>query len=210
MKRITPRARSIIGWVVAIIFVLAVAALCWHNIHQALDNPIQVQLVYSGTSALPPVSGGSAVVRVLDNSAVTGELTHASAQLQWLITLSDVNSSLLLAAVVLVFGIVWVRTSSGRPFARTVTRALSALSIIVAVFGTTLEMLNSWVGMREGYDAVGNFTEASRYYSQSNFQITGVSIYIALAIGVLASAFAIGARLTRERAALADELQGLV
>ena len=191
------RTQSIAWRVIAIVFVVGMALLCWHNIAEALDNPILIHLAY-GTGSLPPVKGGTAVVSHASIATASAELTHASAQLQWLIALSNVNSSVLATAVILVFGVIWVRTSAGLPFARSVTVSLTALSIVVAVLGTFQEVLDSWVGLREAYEAVGNLNYSNPYYDQSGFQVTGLAIYIALGIGVLASAFAIGARLTRD------------
>jgi hypothetical protein len=99
----SPRAKSITWRVVAVLFVVAMAVLCWHNIAQTLD----------------------------------------------------------------------------------------------AVFGTLQSVLDSWVGLREAYEAVGS-SPGGFYYDPDGFTISIGWIIVGLAIGVLASAFGIGARLTRE------------
>lgn len=195
----SPRAQLIAWRIVAVLFLTAMVLLCWHNIAQTLGNPIYIQLSDGEGIKYAAISGGTAHATHTGNVLVGVKLTHVSSQLQWLLVLSIVNGSVIQAAVVLVFGIIWARTSDGHPFARTVTRSLSALSIIVLVLGTLQEALDSWVGLREAYDAVGSNVHAtSPYYYQDGFQIHGVWILVAFGIGVLASAFAIGARLTKD------------
>jgi hypothetical protein len=196
---ISPRVQSIVWRVIAALFVFAMALLCWHNIAQTLGAPINVQLSDGDVMKLAPIVGGPAHATHNGTVLVGVDLTHISNQLQWLIALSIVNGSVIQCSIVLVFGIIWVRTSGGHPFATTVTRSLTALAIIVFVLGTLQEALDSWVGLREAYDAVGsNLNATSPYYDPYGFQIHGEWIVVALGIGVLASAFAIGARLTKD------------
>jgi hypothetical protein len=193
----SPRAKSVTWRIVAVVFVVAMAALCWHNIAQTLDQPIYTHLAYGGDSGLERVTGGTAHATRTGVDSVGVELTHVSAQLRWLIALDLANASLLQASVVLVFGIIWVRTSMGHPFARAVTRSLIVLSVIVAVFGTLQDVLDSWVSLREAYEAVGS-NPSGFYYDQDGFTVSLSWIFVGLAIGVLASAFGIGARLTHD------------
>jgi len=195
----SPRTQMIFWRVTAVLLLVAMALLCWHNIAQTLGNPIDTELADGEGVKLAAISGGTAHATHTGIVMVGVELTHVSAQLQWLLALSILNDYVIQAAILLVFGIIWVRTSGGRPFARTVTRSLTALSIIVLVLGTLQEALDSWVGLREAFDAVGsNVNLTSPYADEYGFQIHGVWILVAFGLGVLASAFAIGARLTKD------------
>jgi hypothetical protein len=198
-KRMSPRAEAIAWRIVGALFVVAMAVICWKNISQTLDEPIHAQLGYGGGTTFETITGGTAHASATGVITFGVQLTRVTPHLQWLIALSNVNSSILTTAVVLVFGVLWIRTSAGRPFAQSVTRSLGALSIIVAVLGTLQEALDSWVRMRAAYEAIGdNLQSTSPYYNAEGFAISGIAIFIALGIGVLASAFAIGARLTRD------------
>jgi hypothetical protein len=198
----SPRAQSTTWRVVAILVLAGAALLCWHNIAQTLGNPIEIQLSYGEGIRYAAITGGTAHATHTGVVLIGVQLTHVSSQLRWLLALAILNGSVIQAAIVLVFGIIWVRTSGGHPFARTVTRSLTALSVIVLVLGTLQEALSSWVGLREAYEAVGSNVAASPYSDAYGFQITGVWIVVAFGIGVLASAFAIGARLTRDNEGL--------
>jgi hypothetical protein len=211
MSRFTSGGAVRLAWrIVAVAFVAGMALLTWHNVASTLNHPIYAQLAYGGELSPARITGGSARADLTGNTTVGVSLTHVSSQLQWLIGLQLANGSVIFTSSVLVFGVVWARTGTGAPFARIVTRALTSLAILVAVLGTLQEALDSWVNMREGYEAVGGFDNTSAYYSANGFQIGFVSLFIAFGIGVLASAFGIGARVTRERAALAKETEGLV
>ena len=58
-------------------------------------------------------------------------------------------------------------------------------------------MLQDFITAREKFEAVGAHPYGS-YYLGTGFTLTGVPLLIAIGIAVLASAFAIGARLTRD------------
>ena len=198
-RRITPRTERILWWSVAILYVLAVAASCWSSTSQTLNGPIFTQLAYGGNAKFERVAGGTAHATITGVTTVGVQLTHVTSQLQWLLVLSNANKSLLLALVGLTFGVVWIRTRGGRPFARSVTLSLSGLAIAVAVLGTFQEFIDAWVRMREAFEAVGSsFLSDTAYYNSDGYEISGLSIFIGLGIGVLASAFAIGARLSKE------------
>jgi hypothetical protein len=194
----SPRTERILWSAVAILFVLAMAALCWNNIRQTLDQPIYAELAFGGDLKPAHIAGGTAHASATGITTVGVQLTHVSGQLQWLLALSLANMALIQTAVGLVFGVIWVRTSAGRPFARSVSRSLFWLAIVVAVFGTMQEILQSWVSLRESFEAVGNPNFTNVYYNSTGFQVSGVNIFIGLGIGVLATAFGIGARLTQE------------
>lgn len=198
LPALTTRTQSIIWRVIAVSFVAGMALLCWHNIAQTLDSPILTHLAYGGSAKFERFSGGTAHVTRTGIDSIGIQLTHVSTQLQWLVALDIVNSTLIQTAVGLVFGVIWARTSAGHPFAPAVTRSLTALAIIVAVFGTFQEVLDSWVSLREAYEAVGNLPYGGAYYDQDGFHISGLAIIIAFGIGILASAFGIGARLTHD------------
>lgn len=210
LKQLSPRTETLLWRTVAILFVLAMAALCWHNIQDTLSHPIYTELAFGGDLKPARISGGTAQASATGIVTVGVELTHVTTQLQWLIGLLTVNGSLIQTAVGLVFGVIWIRTSGGRPFAQSVSRSLFWLAIIVAVFGTLQEVLESWVELRESFEAVGNPNFTNVYYNSTGFHVSGVWIFVGLAIGVLSSAFGIGARLSRERTALAAEVKGLV
>lgn len=178
--------------------IAAVALVCWNQIARTLGGPIYTQIGFSGTDAnLPRPHGGTAVVQSLQSGAVTVGITHISTQLQWMIVGATLLQYLLLAAAILTIQVVWVRTSKGRPFARSVTVSLVALAILVAVAGSANEVLESLISQREAFEAIGG-SPANDYYFAQGFSFTGLPLLFALGIGLLASAFAIGARLTRD------------
>ena len=198
-RTFSARALSVAWWVLALVVVVGMALLCWRSIHQTLDHPITFQLADAGSPKLTPITGGPSHATLSGDVTVGVQISHPSSQLQWLLALSVVNASFLQTAVVLVLGIIWARTSSGRPFARTVTRSLAALALVLLVFGTLQDALGSWINLREEYEAVGNNTNLqSAYYYQGGFDLSGVWLLAAIAIWVLAGAFAIGARLAKE------------
>jgi hypothetical protein len=178
--------------------VIGTALLCWNQIARTLSGVIFVSLAYGGGDPkLAAPSGGTASVRDFSINSVTVGLTHLSSQLQWMIAGNIILQFLLFAAVLLTMGIVWIRTSTGHPFAPVVTHALVALALLVAVAGSGIEVLQSLILSRETIEAVGSST-AGLYYDQNGFSFSGLSIIIAFGISVLASAFAIGARLTKD------------
>ena len=128
---------------------------------------------------------------------MTVALTHVSSQLQWMIVGATLLQYLLFAAAVLTIQVVWVRTSKGRPFARPVTLSLVGLAILTAVAGSANEVLESFISQREAFEAIGT-SSTSGYYFAQGFTFTGLPLLFAAGIGLLASAFAIGARLTRD------------
>jgi hypothetical protein len=182
----------------AAVTVVGMAFLCWNQIARTLGDAILVPFEYGGgVPGLPSPLGGTASVHNTDIEYVSLALTHISAGLQWMIAGDIVLKFLLLAAVVLTVGIVWVRTSSGRPFAPSVTRALATLAVMVAVAGSGIEILESFIGERESFEAFGGGIGGA-YADATGFTFSGFSILVAIGIGVLASAFAIGARLTKD------------
>jgi hypothetical protein len=196
MTTSTRLRKSDLLWPAAVI--VAVALVCWNQIARALGGPIYTQLGFSGTDAgLPRPQGGTAVVQGSQSGTVTVAITHISTQLQWMIVGATLLQFLLLAAAILTIQVVWVRTSKGRPFARSVTISLVALAILVAVFGSANEVLESFISQREAFEAIGA-SATNDYYFAQGFSFTGLPLLFALGIGLLASAFAIGARLTRD------------
>ncbi|HEY5229910.1 MAG TPA: hypothetical protein VIJ11_03325 [Galbitalea sp.] len=183
--------------VVAGVVVVGLALLCWNQIARDLGGILYFPLQFSDLQQLPRPSGGTAVVSSYSVGDVTIGLTHLSSQLQWMLAIGTVIRFVLVTAVILTIGVVWVRTSEGRPFAPAITRALVALAVLIAVAGTGLEVLQNFINAREAFEAVGPGTDGN-YYLGTGFTITGTSILIAIGIAVLASAFAIGARLTRD------------
>ena len=188
---------ALIWRIVAVIVVIGMSLLCWNQIARNLGGVLYFPLQFSDLQHLPQPNGGTAVVSSYSVGDVTIGLTHISTQLRWMLALETVIQFLLITAVLLTIGVVWVRTSAGRPFATAVTRSLVALAVLVAVVGTGSEVLQNFINAREALEAVGPGTDGN-YYLGTGFTISGTSILIANGIAVLASAFAIGARLTRE------------
>jgi hypothetical protein len=185
--------------VLAAAVVIGVGLLCWNQIERTLGAPLDFTLsIDSAHLGLPKPSGGTATVRGFSVNGIGLELTHVSAQLQWMIGLNYVLQFLILASVLLVIGVVWIRTSAGRPFARGVTAALVILAVTVAVLGTGVELLGSLISLREGYEVLGPHNNAT-YFNEDGISIPGVGVVAGVLIGLLASAFGIGAHLNREK-----------
>jgi hypothetical protein len=192
--------RSRILWtIVAGVVVVGSVLACWNQIARDLGAPIPMQLaIDSSHLGLPRPRGGIATIHDYSVNLVDVDLTHISAQLQWLIAINVVLQFLMMAVVLLAIGVIWVRTSAGRPFARSVTASLVAVAIIVAVAGSASEVLQSWVNNREVYEALGRHESTTYFSSVAGFSFPGLSLIVGLLIGVLASAFAIGSRLARD------------
>jgi hypothetical protein len=190
------RARAI--WrVAATVTVVGMALLCWNQIVRTLGSELFFPLQVSSSGGLPRPTGGTAVVSTYSISAVSIGLTHISSQLQWMLALEIVIQFALISGSLLTIVVVWVRTSAGHPFAPAVTRSLVALAILVAVAGTGSEVLQNFISAREEFETVGPGNDGS-YYLSTGFTLTGAPIFIAIGIALLASAFAIGARLTKD------------
>jgi hypothetical protein len=197
-KASAPLSRSTVIWrIVAGVVVVGMALLCWNQIARDLGGILFFPLQVSDDQSIPRPTGGSAVVSVYSVSAVGIGLTHISAQLQWMLAVQVVIQFLLTTATLLTIGVVWVRTSAGRPFAPSVTRSLTGLAILVAVAGNGNEVLQNFISAREKFEAVGADTNG-QYYLNTGFTLSGLPLLIAIGIALLASAFAIGARLTRD------------
>jgi hypothetical protein len=190
--------RRILWTVVAAIVLVLLALLCWAQISRSLNPPLYMQLGTGvGHAGLPRPAGGSGTVTSYEVATIEITLTHLSPQLQWMIAGDWLLKYVQFAAAALTIGVVWVRTSAGRPFARSVTWSLIALAVVVAVVGSAQEVLESFIGTREAFEAIGSGSQT--YYSASpTFQFTGGELLIAGGIFLIASAFAIGARLTRD------------
>jgi hypothetical protein len=115
------------------------------------------------------------------------------------------------------------RISHGDPFSTLIPRAISVSAIVVLVGGFVSEVcmqigqriaIADTFGMASGSwaNSVSGITPSSAYWphSQINFQIDLWPLGLSLGLFALALVFRYGAKLTRERAALADELKGLV
>jgi hypothetical protein len=191
-RRITRRT---VAWVIAGVFLAGMALLTWNQIARTLGAPIYVQFsgAYTSSSNLPAPTGGTATVTEYWTNGVSASLTHVSAQLQWLIAGSIVVTFVLLTAVLLVAGILWVRTAAGRPFTPLVIVSMFTLAGLVAVLGVGLEVLNSFIHSRESIETFGP-ADGGGY----GLQIGGLSVFIGMGIALLASAFLVGARLSRE------------
>jgi hypothetical protein len=188
---------SLLWRIAAGVVVAALALLCWNQIARNLGQTVYFPLQFDGDHVLPAPHGGTAVVTSYQISDVTIGLKHISTQLQWMLGLQTAIQFLLLTAAVLTIGVVWVRTSSGRPFAPAVTRSLVALAVLVAVAGNGNEVLQNYIAAREEFEAVGPGIGGT-YYLGTLFSLSGAPLLIAIGIALLASAFAIGARLTRD------------
>ncbi|HEY2644290.1 MAG TPA: hypothetical protein VGI56_11115 [Galbitalea sp.] len=193
-----PRAiPTFVGWSAAVLVVVALGLLCWDQIRRTLGAPVDVMLTPETQPHLPRPRGGTATINSYGVDGVDASLTHVSTQLQWLIGSEIALKFILMTAVILVFGVVWVRTSTGRPFSRLVTVSLAVLAVLAFVLGSGLDALDSLITQREAFEAIGNSGGPDFYYN-GGFQISGLGLLFGLGIGVLASAFAIGAKLTRE------------
>jgi hypothetical protein len=193
-----PLPRSALIWrTVAVLVVIGMALLCWNQIARNLGGVLYFPLQFSDTQHLPRPTGGTAVVSSYGVGDVTIGLTHISTQLQWMLGLQTAIQFALITAAILTIGVVWVRTSAGRPFARAVTRSLVALAVLVAVAGSGSDVLQNFINAREKLEAVGA-NDYGNYYLGTLFSFSGTPIFVAIGISLLASAFAIGARLTRD------------
>jgi len=183
-------------WAAAVITATALA--CWNQIARTLDAPLDLHVAFSGSiTGLPRPHGGAAVAQTPTAGSVTVGITHVSPQLQWMVAAAIVLQFLILAAAVLTIQVVWVRTSQGRPFARPVTVSLLGLAILVAVAGSANEVLESLISQREAFEAFGHLSTGAPY-SPPGFTFSGLPLIVAAGIGILASAFEIGARLSRD------------
>jgi hypothetical protein len=192
------RLASPLLWRIAAgVVVVGFALLCWNQIARDLGGTLYFPLQVSDDQHLQRPTGGTAVVSSYAVSAVSIGLTHVSTQLQWMLALHTVIQFLLITAVLLTIGVVWVRTSDGRPFAPAVTRSLVALAILFAVAGNGSEVLQNFINAREEFEAIGT-NQYGQYYLGTGFTLTSIPLLIAIGIALLASAFAIGARLTRD------------
>ena len=191
-------SRSTLAWRIAsVVVAVGMALLCWNQIARNLGGTLYFPLQFDGDHVLPRPHGGTAVVADYSIADVTIGLKHISGQLQWMLGLQTAIQFLLLTAAILTIGVVWVRTSSGRPFAPAVTRSLAALAVLVAVAGNGNEVLQNYIAAREEFEAVGPGSYGT-YHLGTLFSLSGGPLLIAIGIAVLASAFAIGARLTRD------------
>jgi hypothetical protein len=197
--RAATRAARVVYGAAAAAVVLGLGLLCWNQIARTLAAPIPMQLaIDSSHLGLPRPHGGSATIRGYSVNSVDVDLTHISGQLQWLIALGIVLHFLILIVVLLGLGVIWFRTSSGRPFARSVTMSLLAVAVVIGVAGSASEVVQSLINNREQYEALGTNGSGSYFSAVAGFTFTGTYLVAALLIGVLATAFAIGARLTRD------------
>jgi hypothetical protein len=200
MSTATPRklSKSALVWRIVVgVVIVGMALLCWNQIARDLGETLFFPLQVSDNSHIPRPTGGTAVVSSYSVSAVSIGLTHISTQLQWMLALEVVIQFVLITAVLLTIGVVWVRTSAGRPFAPAVTRSLVALAILFAVAGNGSEVLQNFINAREKFEAVGA-DPYGQYYLGTGFTLTSIPLLVAIGIALLASAFAIGARLTRD------------
>jgi hypothetical protein len=189
-QRMTSRG---VAWGVVGIVILGLALLCWNQIARTLGAPIYVEFSGVNDSNLPVPAGGTATVTDYGTSAVSASLTHVSVGLQWLIAGGIVVQFVLLAAVLLTAGILWAHTREGKPFAHLVIVSLFTLAGLVAVLGVGLEVLNSLTYDQESIETFG--ADQSFGYG---LNISGLSILIGLCIAMLASAFLVGAKLSRD------------
>jgi hypothetical protein len=183
--------------IVTVAVTVGMALLCWNQIARNLASTLYFPLEFDGDHVLPRPHGGTAIVSAYSVSDVTIGLRHISAQLQWMLGLQTSIQFLLLTAAILTIGVVWVRTSSGRPFAPVVTRSLVALAVLVALAGSGNEVLQNFIAAREALEAVGP-GRYGIYHLGTFFSFSGTSLVIAFGISLLATAFGIGARLTRD------------
>jgi hypothetical protein len=195
--RASRRGSSLLWLIVACVVVVGMALLCWNQIARNLGGTLYFPLQFGGVHSLPAPRGGTAVVSSYGVAEVTIGLTHISPQLQWMLGLQTAIQFVLITGTLLTIGVVWVRTSAGKPFAPVVTRSLVGLAILFAVAGTGNEVLQNFIAAREEFEAVGPGTDGT-YYLGTLFSLSGASLLIAIGIALLASAFAIGARLTRD------------
>jgi hypothetical protein len=190
--------RSRLTWIVAGVFIAGMALLAWNQIARDLAEPVQFDLsINDAHLGLARPQGGISTVSSYAVTGVSVELRHISTQLQWMLAGDTLLKCILTTTVVLVVGVVWVRTTAGRPFARSMTVSLASLAVLIAVLGTGIELLESFIGLREAYEVLGN-QQSGTYFHEGGISVSGLAIFIALGIGLLASAFAIGARLTRD------------
>jgi hypothetical protein len=195
----TPRIRTAMGWSLFGLVIVGIGLLCWNQIARDLASPLTVTLGVSGNHAgFPKPQGGPATVRWYGVDNVDVELTHISPTLQWMLSLDTVLKFLLVAAGLLVVGVIWFRLSSGRVFAPAVTRSLVGMAALVAVDGAAIEILENFINNREVFEILGNHVDGDYFSASAQFQFTGVELFIAVPIAILASAFAIGARISRD------------
>jgi hypothetical protein len=189
---------SALFWrIVAAVVAVGMALVCWNQIARNLAGLLYFPLQFDGDHVLPRPHGGTAVVTDYSVADVTIGLKHISGQLQWMLGIQTAIQFLLITATLLTIGVVWVRTSSGRPFARAVTRSLVALAVLVAVAGSANEVLQNFIAAREEFEAVGPGSYGT-YHLGTLFSFSGTPLLIAFGISLLASAFGIGARLTKD------------
>jgi hypothetical protein len=196
-RRIASRG---VAWGAVGIVIVGFALLCWNQIARTLGAPVSAELAIQDSPSdvgLPSPHGGSATIVGYGFSGVNVDLTHISTQLQWLIAGEITVKFVLTAAVILVVGVVWARTSLGRPFSRLVTVSLAVLAVMAFVLGSGLDALDSLIAQREAFEAVGS-SEFGNYYYGGGFAISGLGLLFGVGIGLLATAFAIGARISRD------------
>lgn len=127
----------------------------------------------------------------------------SSVGVRLLIALSQVCTIALSVVPAVLIGVICFLTLRGRPFARTVTRALTVGAVAVLVFGIAagiLPEISGVVALRE------IFSPESDFYPES-FQL-GLSLPAiggALALAALAAVFREGSRLQQEREQLEQE-----
>jgi hypothetical protein len=189
-----PRVASrSVAWGAAGVVVAALALLCWNQIAHTLGAPIYAQFTGVATSNLPIPTGGTATVTHYGTNGVGASLTHVSALLQWLIGGEIVVKFVLLAAVLLTAGVLWAQTAAGRPFTRLVIGSLFTLACMVAVLGIGLEVLDSLIYSQESIETFGPVNGGGL-----RLQVGGLGLIIGLGIAMLASAFLVGAKLSRD------------
>jgi hypothetical protein len=200
----TERVIRIIGAAIAV----GVALLGWNQVARDLGGPVNIGLALdSGNPRIPVPRGGTAHVVDYGVNTVSVDIRHLSVGLQWMIAVNVGLQFLIIGIVLFAIANVWIRTSAGHPFAPSVTVSLVAVAVSIGIGGTACQLLGSFSSIEEAREAVGS---GSPYYYQGGLDLNFTWLVVGLLVGVLASAFAIGARLQLDNADLKRDTEGLV
>lgn len=200
---------SVVG---AVVYVVKAFTVDWAELDGAttvyLDWPDGIPCSVYGDAATTMLTCGSESL----TSFVVG---HASLGLRLLAATSHVTGLVFQTTPVVVLAVICFNTLRGRPFTRTLTRALVGGAIAMLVFGIASDLLSgiaATAGLREALP-----TDSEWYPWGYQVTVTPLPFYGALLLAALAGVFRQGMKVQQERDALrrenetlADDTRGLV
>ncbi|MEE6288939.1 hypothetical protein V2J52_14895 [Georgenia sp. MJ173] len=168
------------------------------------SGPLEVRDMTIGDAATPAFTEPIAAITDARYESVTITVEGAPQSARWLLWGADAVSSL--AAIGICLALLWlcVRVARQRPFGRSISAALLTTAALVMAGGVLGQFLGA-IGRAEivsflGPESTGGYhgAGAAEGFLGLAMEISLAPIGIGLALGVVAAAFEIGARLQRD------------